>query len=252
MDTQKRDGDSSRVSDVDAAAGYRDPVSHSYAVSLGERIRTLRGKMTRAELAGHLGVHVNTVGKFERGDSMPDAFLVHRMCALKGACIEWLITGHDRAGAEPPRSVQAVEHGSYIYVPLFDVQASAGNGAFVNVERVIAMRPFDAGYIRNDLHIAHKEIALVGIVGSSSEPVLRSGDTVLVDLRDREVQAEGLHLLRIDDALLVKLVQRLPGRAFRISSSNEKYQAFDIRLDEEGQTDINILGRVRWGGVTFH
>jgi transcriptional regulator with XRE-family HTH domain len=251
MDTHKRGEEPSPVSDAEALA-YRDVVADAYAAALGERIRALRGKMTRAELAGHLGVHVNTVGKFERGDSMPDAFLVHRMCALKGASIEWLITGHDQVGGEPARSVTAVEHGSYIYVPLFDVQASAGNGAFVNVERVIAMRPFDTSYIRNDLHILHNEIALVGIVGSSSEPVLRSGDTVMVDLRDREVQAEGLHLMRIDDALLVKLVQRLPGRAFRISSSNEKYQSFDIRLEEEGQRDIDILGRVRWGGVTFH
>jgi len=251
MDTQKRGADRSGVGDADGPE-YRDAQERAYSLALGERIRALRGKMSRSDLAHHLGIHVNTVGKFERGDSMPDAWLVHRMCELNGASVEWLITGHDRAGAEPGRSITAVEQGSYIYVPLFDIQASAGNGAFNDLERVIAMRPFDIRYIRNDLHILHNEIALIGIAGSSSEPVLRSGDTVMVDRRDREVQAEGLHLLRIDDALLVKMVQRLPGRALRISSSNDKYQPFDIKINEDGQNDIDILGRVRWGGVTFH
>ncbi|MDB5965439.1 MAG: putative phage repressor [Polaromonas sp.] len=224
----------------------------AYAIALGRRIKQLRGETARTEFASKLGVHANTIGKFERGGSMPDAYLCQRMCELKGQSIEWLITGHHQEESEPERSVTAVEHGKYVFVPLFDIQASAGHGAFNDVEKVVAMHPFHTDYIRSELHIAHNDIALLGIAGSSSEPVLRSGDTVMVDRRDRDVRAEGLHLLLMDDALLVKQVQRLPGRVLRVSSSNDRYPPFEMKLDEESQANVDIVGRVRWGGVTFH
>lgn len=231
--------------------GERDREQLVYAVALGERIRILRGKRSRQELADLIGVHVNTVGKFERGASMPDAFLLNRLCAVSGRSIEWLVSGTEASGMDVPMSLTAVEHGEYLFVPHFDVQASAGPGALVDVEKVIAMRPFELHYVREDLRIAHNELALLGVNGSSSEPILHSGDTVMVDRRDREVQAEGLHLLRMDDVLLVKLVQRLPGRALRISSRNEDFQPFDIKMDDAHDASVDILGRVRWGGVTF-
>lgn len=239
------------VGDEDASHHSRSAADVAYVFALGERIREVRGKRSRADLANKLHIHVNTLGKFERGESMPDALLVNRICTITGHSVEWLVTGRENAVGEPERSLVAVERGRYLYVPLFDVQASAGPGAFVDLERVVTMRPFDVNYIRGDLRIAHNEVALLGITGSSSEPALRSGDTVMVDRRDREVQAEGLHLLRIDDVLLVKMVQRLPGRALRVSSTNDAYQPFDIRMDGEDETNVNILGRVRWGGVTF-
>lgn len=252
MGTQNQVDAATLEGEDDSSHHGRSAVDRAYATALGVRIRTLRGKRPRQDLADDLRVHVNTLGKFERGDSLPDAMLIDRLCALTGASIEWVVTGRETSAFEPARNVKAVERGSYVFVPLFDVQASAGPGAFVDVERVVAMRPFDTGYIRNDLRILHNDIALLGITGSSSEPVLRSGDTVMVDRRDRDVQAEGLHLLRVDEVLLVKLVQRLPGRALRVSSTNDAFRSFDIKLDEEHQANVDILGRVRWGGVTFH
>lgn len=245
---------------VEAAPGVGaegvPPHSHEeetvgFAVELGHRIRTMRGKRSRQDLADAVGVHVNTLGKFERGESMPDALLIRRLCSVTGRAIEWLITGEDDGGMDPPKSVIAVERGKYLFVPLFDVQASAGPGAFVDVERVVAMRPFDINYIRGELRIPHNHVALLGVNGSSSEPVLRSGDTVMVDRKDQEVYAEGLHLLRFNDALLVKNVQRLPGQTLRVSSPNNVFQAFDIPIHAEAESDVVILGRVRWGGVTF-
>lgn len=225
----------------------------AYAQALGKRIRELRGAMSRNDMADLMRVHVNTLGKFERGDSMPDAFQIMRMCEVGKRPIDWLITGHhEDHAAEPVHSTKAVEHGKYVYVPQFDIHASAGNGAFNDVEKVVSMRPFAVNYIRNTLQILHDDIALLTIAGSSSEPVLRSGDTIMVDRRDREVRAEGLHLLLVDDALLVKQVQRLPGRVLRVSSSNESYPPFEIKLEEESQANVDIVGRVRWGGVTFH
>lgn len=220
----------------------------AYAVSLGDRIRSCRSGMTRDEFAALLELHVNTVGKFERGITIPDAHTLIRMAVIGKCSPDWLLTGEVKSsGVE--FSVHAVERGDFVYVPHFDVAMSAGNGAFCDVEHVIAMRPFDTGYIRNVLGIQHNELAVVSVVGNSMEPYLRSKDLAMLDLRARDVSTEGIHAIRLDSALMIKQLQRLPGR-LRVSSANTEYAPFDVDGAEE-QRDFSVLGRVRWGGVTF-
>lgn len=220
----------------------------AYAASLGERIRGCRSGMTREDFASHLGLHVNTVGKFERGITIPDAYTLMRIAEVGKCPVEWLLTGESRtSGVE--MSTQAVERGDYVYVPHFDVSLSAGNGAFSDVERVIAMRPFDARFIRQDLGILHNEIVLVTVVGNSMEPYLRSRDMTMLDLRARDVMTEGIHGIRLDGALMIKQLQRLPGK-LRVSSANPEYAPFDVDGSEE-QRDFSVLGRARWGSVIF-
>lgn len=220
----------------------------AYAVALGDRIRSCRSGMTREEFAALLELHVNTVGKFERGITIPDAYTLIRMAAIGKCSPDWLMTGETKA-AGVEFSVQAVERSDFVYVPHFDVAMSAGNGAFCDVEHVIAMRPFDAGFIRNALGIHHNELAVVSVVGNSMEPYLRSKDLAMLDLRARDVSTEGIHAIRLDGALMIKQLQRLPGK-LRVSSANTEYAPFDVDGAEE-QRDFSVIGRVRWGGVTF-
>lgn len=221
-----------------------------YAALLGERVRLARGKVSREQMALALAVHVNTVSKFERGESMPGPFALMQIATATGCSVYWLLTGKNAEGGVE-KSLQAVEQAGYIYVPHFDVQASAGEGIFNDIETVVAMRPFDATYIRNTLGIAHNDLALITVIGTSMQPQLHSRDTVMLDLRARQVQTEGIHAIRIDGALLVKKVQRLPGRTLRVSSANDAYESFDIVGTEEVERDFSVIGRVRWGGVTF-
>src|SRR4051812_20192373 len=65
----------------------------AYAVALGERIRTCRGSMSRKEFGDKLRVHVNTVGKLERGETQPDAFLLMQISEIGNCPVEWLVTG---------------------------------------------------------------------------------------------------------------------------------------------------------------
>jgi phage repressor protein C with HTH and peptisase S24 domain len=223
----------------------------TYAAALGERIRVCRAGATRDDFAGALDIHINTLGKFERGDTLPDAFMLVRIAEIGQRPLEWLLQGESKA-ADVCVSTQAVESGEYLFVPHFDVAMSAGNGVFCDVEHVISMRPFDLNFIRNDLGIPHTELALVSVVGNSMEPYLRSRDIALLDLRVQDVLTEGVHAIRLDGALMIKRVQRLPGRVLRVSSANSDYQPFEIDgNDDDSQRDFSVLGRVRWGGIKF-
>jgi phage repressor protein C with HTH and peptisase S24 domain len=227
----------------------------AYSHALGERIRLCRGTKNRKEFGEALHLHVNTIGKLERGETLPDAFTLLKIAEFGGRSVQWLLTGAE-GGTDPGdvgHSVHAVQHGQFVYVPHFDISASAGNGdLFTHLESVVAMRPFDQAYIRGELGIGHDEIAMITVIGNSMEPHLHSRDSVLIDLRaGHENFTDGIYVIRLDDSLLVKQVQRLPGRVFRISSSNEDYAPFEVKVREDAQRDFSIIGRVRWGGVTF-
>lgn len=234
-----------------AEEGELQAVRSTLATGLGERVRLARGRQPRAALARALCVHENTIGKIERGESVPDVLQLAQIAGLYEKPLSWFL-GNDTAipPAEVAKSTAAVEVGDQVFVPLFDVYASAGHGTFESSEAVEGMRPFTRAYIRQHLGIRHDELAMVRVMGDSMEPEIHSGDIVLVDRKDTGVAVEGPHLVRMDGSLLLKGLQRRPGHRIRVSSRNHEYEAFEVQL-VEGQTEFEILGRVRWAGVTF-
>jgi phage repressor protein C with HTH and peptisase S24 domain/ribosome-binding protein aMBF1 (putative translation factor) len=244
------------TTDPEMVKFVRSSARRAYMVQFGQRCRAAREaiNMDVSEAAAKMGVHRNTIWNIERGDSLPDAFDLEVMASIYGTTTPLLLAGAVSAlpgASKVAKSLKAVQADGYIYVPEFDVHVSAGNGFFNDLEMVTTMRPFDEKYIRGELGISHNDLALIKVVGQSMEPDLHSRDTTLVDLQDRDVLADGIHILRLDGALLIKKAQRLPGRVLRISSSNQNYQPFDIQAQEDVERDFAILGRVRWAGVTF-
>ncbi len=222
----------------------------------GQRCKAARGAREINDVAATVGVHRNTIWNIERGDSLPDAFELQVLAKEYGTTPTYLLGGERHESAPPIgtvfKSVQAVQVDASVYVPLFDAGFSAGSGAFKDIESVIAMRPFDAHFIRYELGIPHNDIAMSVMVGSSMEPWLHSKDTLLTDLKDRDALTEGIHVVRLDGALLVKKLQRLPGKILRVSSYNQAYEPFDIHGHEDADRDFAVLGRVRWAGVAFN
>jgi phage repressor protein C with HTH and peptisase S24 domain len=72
------------------------------------------------------------------------------------------------------------------------------------------------------------------------EPLLHDGDEILVDRAQRALR-DGIHVVRVGDALLVKrLAAAGPGRAMLLSQ-NYAYPPVEVALDE-----LEIVGRVVW------
>ena len=74
------------------------------------------------------------------------------------------------------------------------------------------------------------------------EPALRDGDEILVDRTPRALRA-GIHVVRIDDVLLVKRIERLGAERLRLSSDNPAYAPVERALD-----GVEVIGRVVWKG----
>jgi phage repressor protein C with HTH and peptisase S24 domain len=129
----------------------------------------------------------------------------------------------------------------WIDVPRLALEASAGPGA-VGAAEV----PFDAfRFSRRWLREQGLEPALLSsikVMGDSMDPLLRDGDEILVDCTSRPFR-EGVHVVRLGEALHVKLLQAVPPDRLRLISKNEAYEPVEVPM-----TDVDVVGRVVWKG----
>ena len=144
--------------------------------------------------------------------------------------------------------VGAYEADLYAQIPLYDVRAAAGKGELVPTESPIDVLAFKKNWIRQELHVRPEDLRLIFVEGDSMEPDLRAGDIILVDHTDTSARREGIYVILLDGALLVKILQRLPGGVIKVISRNEAYEPFSVKADElETSTrPIVIVGRVVW------
>jgi phage repressor protein C with HTH and peptisase S24 domain len=79
-------------------------------------------------------------------------------------------------------------------------------------------------------------------MGDSMDPLLRDGDEILVDRAPRAFR-EGVHVVRLGDALHVKLLQAVPPGRLRLISKNPAYEPVEVAM-----ADVDVVGRVVWKG----
>ena len=126
------------------------------------------------------------------------------------------------------------------------VKASAGPGAIVGAEFGKPYFGFDERRLKSLTGSPASSLSIVRVEGDSMSPTLNDGDDILVDLGDAgERLRDGIYVLRVDDALLVKRLALNPkGRRLTVRSDNPTYPDWpDCGLDE-----IQCIGRVIWSG----
>lgn len=130
-------------------------------------------------------------------------------------------------------------------VPFYDVEASAGAGAFVDQEFKTSEMAFRKDWLRlRGLKAAH--CALIKARGDSMEPTIHDGDLLLVDRSIETIKDDAIYILQADHHLIVKRVQQTVDGALIVISDNDRYrdQTFDAIQAEK----IKVAGRVRWYG----
>ena len=131
-------------------------------------------------------------------------------------------------------------------VPRLDVSASAGAGAFDGDERAESHIAFDPAWLRQVARGAPDQLSIIRVEGDSMAPTLGDGDDILVDRGDgAERLRDGIYVLRMDDALVVKRLALHPaGRSLTVASDNPAYPSWP---DCEPAA-VEIVGRVVWTG----
>jgi len=149
--------------------------------------------------------------------------------------------GGDAEGAAGSYNGQRRAAGEWADVPRLPLGASAGPGAVAGGEQPVGQLRFSARWLKAQ-GLVPAMLSAIEVEGDSMDPTLRDGDEILVDCTPRTLRA-GIHVVRVDDVLLVKRIERVGSERLRLISDNPAYAPAECALD-----GVEVIGRVVWKG----
>lgn len=129
-------------------------------------------------------------------------------------------------------------------IPKLAVGASAGAGAINDRETLAGQIGFDEKWLRKQ-GLDPARLSLIRVEGESMSPTLNDGDDIMVDDRAATTALrDGVHVIRLDDMLMVKRIAVGPHGRLSVLSDNPAYPGWP---DLDGAS-VTIIGRVVWAG----
>ena len=129
-------------------------------------------------------------------------------------------------------------------IPKLAVGASAGPGAIPGRKTLAGKIGFDEKWLRKQ-GLDPSRLSLIQVDGDSMSPTLNHGDDIMVDNRAALTPVrDGIHVIRLDDVLMVKRLANGPGGRLSVLSDNPAYPGWP---DVDGAA-VTIIGRVVWAG----
>jgi phage repressor protein C with HTH and peptisase S24 domain len=155
----------------------------------------------------------------------------------------------------PPRKTRALEMKprrrrkpdieGFSRVKEIDARASAGHGAVnAELEELKETWLFPDTVLRHELRANPKDLHIITIDGDSMEPLLSSGDRILIDTAQRVPVPPGIFVIWDGMGIVAKRVEHVPHSEptkIVIKSINPEYQTYERDAEE-----VNIIGRVIW------
>ena len=124
------------------------------------------------------------------------------------------------------------------------VRAAAGGGALVESEAEGVRWYFPAEWLRHEIRASASDLRMITIDGDSMEPLLRSGDKILIDTARRAPSPPGVFVLFDGLGLVAKQLELVPQSdppKVLIKSANPRYETYERTAEE-----VSIVGRVVW------
>lgn len=132
-----------------------------------------------------------------------------------------------------------LRNADWLDIPRMAVEASAGPGALAGEGEAVGALRFSSRWLRAQ-GFDPAMLSAILVAGDSMEPLLRDGDEILVDRTPRPLR-DGIHVVRVGEALLVKRVQAgVPGRLV-LESQNPAYRPIEV-----DPAEAEVIGRVVW------
>lgn len=204
-----------------------------------ERLKDAMGATGARAFARICSLSEGAIRSYLSGDTYPTLDRLEQIASAAGVSAVWLAFGIDE------RAQQEIEDDKYAYIPLYDARVSAGHGAWNDSAKVLTMLAFTRYSIRKQgLEPAH--LAAFRVDGDSNEPILSDGDTVMVDLRRKDMRGDAMYVICMGGHLFAKRLQLQLDGGFQVISANAAYPPV---LVPKGQLDeLEIIGRVVWAG----
>ncbi|MEO0356476.1 MAG: S24 family peptidase [Cyanobacteria bacterium P01_A01_bin.3] len=191
-----------------------------------ERLREVVGDQSIRGFARECGFSDTVLRQYLNGQSEPTRPALLAIARTAQVSLEWLASGE---------------------------ASSRGSNDSLD-EKYTYKRPlaFETEWLASQFSKSFDHLLLTTVKDGSMEPTLAEGDLILVDTTDRDLEAieHGIYLVKLEDRILLKRLQYLPGKTIRLLSDNPAYEAFSLHLSER-RSLLNIMGHVVWYSHKF-
>lgn len=131
----------------------------------------------------------------------------------------------------------------FAMIPGYNVQVSAGHGAINGEEQPTRYLAFRYKWLKYR-GFNEKDLVVVFAKGDSMEPTITNNNSLLIHTKFQSIQDGGIYVIRQDDTLLVKRVQRLLDGDLKLISDNTAYEP--MVLTKDSFESLNVVGQVVW------
>lgn len=201
------------------------------------RIMNATGISSQAELAKELGINRSGITHARNKNRIPDNWIVKLFRRFR-VNPEWVDTGTGPVFYDQKRGDDA---GRFRRVPKVAARLSAGTGSFECDQDISQFLSFSASWLARKGSAA--AMVAMEVFGQSMEPLIREGDTVLIDQSQNRIMAGAIYAVGVDDTILVKRLEKHPDTLV-LCSDNKDFSP--IHLDIHDLEKVRILGRVVW------
>ena len=131
----------------------------------------------------------------------------------------------------------------FAMIPGFNIQVSAGFGAVNGDEQPTRYLAFRRKWLKFR-GFNEKNLVVVFAKGDSMEPTITNNNSLLIHTEINSIQDGGIYVIRQDDTLLVKRVQRLLDGNLKLISDNIAYEP--MVLTKDSFESLDVIGQVVW------
>lgn len=234
---------------------------------IGIRLREARegASLSRDAVTANpdIGVSRTTLQQWENGGTEASLETIGKLAKLYSVTPQYLIFGdeedgfasrlrkqwdknaHHRSGNdETPTGLRLAIEDEYDYIPAYDVEVSAGNGAVCLGEATATKHLAFRKQWLKARGLTAKSLAALFTKGDSMTPTIPESAAVIIDQSRNQALDGKVYVIRIDDRHYVKRIQWLIGGGLRLISDNKLYDPLDITKADMEATNIEICGQV--------
>lgn len=205
------------------------------------RVYAATGIQSQNELAAAMHINRSAITQARKKNAVPDKWLL-QLYRLFNLSPDWLETGN---GPTFLRAGSGREDG-FTNIPKVKARLCAGDGSFEVGSEIEGYYAFRQEWLHRK-GVADKMV-LLDIFGNSMAPELKDGDTVLIDESQKDVLAGALYAVGIDDAIMVKRLEKHPGKLVLLSDNRDYGPIF---LENGDMDKARIIGKVIWSCREF-
>jgi transcriptional regulator with XRE-family HTH domain len=222
-----------------------------------KKIEELLG-LNPSEMAEIGGCSQATYYRYRKGESIPDSvFLNNIIRNEKNIRAEWLLVGTgpilstDNNSENNETNESGTDQLEFVNLPLYQMRPKEGDSegklSLKQWENPSYSLPLCNIFLDGILQEPSDQLFAMRVGCDSMSPEIRPESLVLVNSGKTNISSDGIFVIRFDDVVRMKLLQRLPDNRLLLTTINKKYDP--VEINEDSVDHFKVLGRIVWVGT---